>query len=116
MTVQLRSTAAQATHAVQDRAKDTSHTLQDRAKGAGHTVQDKAKSAGHSLQDRARETGHGLQDTVARAGDTVEHRAPAPLRTPVRYARQHPRPVLIAVAAGATLAVAAMLTWRRTSR
>ncbi|MFI6928872.1 DUF3618 domain-containing protein [Streptomyces sp. NPDC050287] len=87
MTVQLRSTAAQAGHTVQDKA---------------HTVQDKAHAVEHTLQHRAH---------------TVERNLPDPVRNAVEAGRRHPRPVLVAgVAAGVGAVVAVEVLRRRHGR
>ncbi|MYW43964.1 circumsporozoite protein, partial [Streptomyces sp. SID161] len=128
MTVQLRSGAAHAGHGVQDRAARAGHLVQDRAARAGHSAQERMTKAGHlmqergghgghTLQDRALQAGHALQDRASHAGHTMEHdtRVPRPVRSAMGAALRHPRPVLIAGAAGAAVIGAAMI-WRRIDR
>ncbi|MFF9062717.1 DUF3618 domain-containing protein [Streptomyces sp. NPDC014882] len=109
MTVQLRSTAAQAGHTVQEKAKGAGHTVQDRAGRVRHTALDRAKGTRHELRDRAALTGEDLRHT----GSHAEGAAPATLRAPVRFAARHPRPVVIAAAAGVALVAAGVLGRRR---
>ncbi|MBL1106289.1 DUF3618 domain-containing protein [Streptomyces sp. 5-8] len=128
MTVQLRSGAAHAGHGMQDRAARAGHQVQDRAAKAGHLMQDRAVRAGHNaqermakaghlMQERAGHGGHVLQDRAAHAGHTVQHdlRVPRPVRTAMDAAMRHPKPVLIAGAAGAAVVGAAVI-WRRIDR
>ncbi|MER5754654.1 DUF3618 domain-containing protein [Streptomyces sp. NPDC002088] len=105
MTVQLRSSAAQAGQGVQDTAVH-----------AGHGLQDTAAWAGHSLQDTAARAGHSLHDTATRAGRSAEHVLPGPFRRAVRAGRRHPRPVLIVGAAGAAIVAAGVLRRRHDGR
>ncbi|MFI5795566.1 DUF3618 domain-containing protein [Streptomyces sp. NPDC051677] len=93
MTVQLRSTASQAGY----------HVSQ-----AGHHVQERAIRAGDTV--------HTVQDRAAHAGHAVEHRVPAPVRAPVRFAMRHPRPIVIVGAAGVALVAAGWLGRRRARR
>ncbi|MFE9168609.1 DUF3618 domain-containing protein [Streptomyces kebangsaanensis] len=87
MTVQLRSTAAQ----------------------AGHRVQEKMSHAGHTVQDTAYRAGHTVQDTAGRAG----HSAPmSGVSSAVQACRRNPRPLMIALVAGAALVTAGLLVRR----
>ncbi len=93
MTVQLRSTAAQAGHRIQEKASHAGHRAQDTASRAGHTVTDTASRAGHTVQD-----------TASRAG----HSAPMnSVNNAVQACRRNPRPLMIALVAGAALVTAA---------
>ncbi|WP_405874133.1 DUF3618 domain-containing protein [Streptomyces sp. NBC_00005] len=128
MTVQLRSTAAQAGHTVHERATLAGHKVHDGATKAGHKVHDGATKAGHKVHDRAARTGHQAQDRALRAGHSsqdkatesghepehrVEHGVPWPARPVVGAAVRHPRPTLVI---GAALAVVVVVGWRYPKR
>ncbi|MEU2064429.1 DUF3618 domain-containing protein [Streptomyces sp. NPDC013455] len=117
MTVQLRVSAAQAGHGMQDRAVKAGHLVQERAAQVGHSAQGRMTKAGHLVQERAGQGGHALHDRAARAGRTARDdlRVPRPVRSVMGAARRHPRPVLIMGAAGGC-AVAAAVIWRRIDR
>ena len=116
MTVQLRSSAAQA---------GSHRPVHDRATHAGHKVQDKAVKSGHKVQDKAVESGHKVQDRTLQAvtsprarlrrrvprwsGGGRERSVPQPARPLVLAAVRHPRPALIV---GAALAAVVVVSWR----
>ncbi|MFE7211805.1 DUF3618 domain-containing protein [Streptomyces sp. NPDC001698] len=109
LTVQLRSSAAHAGHVVQEKATHAGHRTQAGASRTGHTVQERASRAGHTVQERAIRAGHTVQEQATRAGHS------APVTNAVEAYRRNPRPLVIALAAGAAL-VAAGLLIRRSRR
>ncbi|MEU7383618.1 MULTISPECIES: DUF3618 domain-containing protein [unclassified Streptomyces] len=110
LTVQLRSSAAHAGHRVQEKATHAGHRTQEGAGRSGHVLQERATRAGHLVQERATRAGHTVQERASRVGQS------APVSNAVEAYRRNPRPMVMALAAGAAALVATGLLIRRSRR